>query len=111
MAEIKKCKECCEKTGKRCTKKTVTNSDMCSRHQKICETSCEVASKKIKILIDDEDRMGEIIKNLSLYFDSLPQGEPKIYFSGEFDSQQSDFEEKSNNLDVGVICGNKELAY
>lgn len=45
----------------------------------------------------------DIIKKLkSMNIDS-----PKMYFSGEADSNQSDFEIKSNHLEVGVLARNK----
>src|SRR5665213_2601885 len=34
------------------------------------------------------------------------KGEERIYFSGEFDSNTTEFEELSNNLKIGVVCKN-----
>ena len=36
---------------------------------------------------------------------------PKIYFSGEYDSNQSDFEKASNNLEICVIAKNDNVAF
>jgi hypothetical protein len=34
-------------------------------------------------------------------------GEMKVYFSGEFDSNQTEFEKKSNHLEIGVMASTK----
>lgn len=65
--------------------------------------------ERIKIILS-RVKLTEIIEELSIYFDDLVISEPYMYFSGEFDSNQSDFEKKSNNLEIGVICGNEDLA-
>lgn len=63
-----------------------------------------------EILFDDE-KLLEIINKLEIYIKTLKRENSKIYFSSEFDSNQSKFEEKSNNLKIGVICDNENLAY
>jgi hypothetical protein len=35
------------------------------------------------------------------------EGESKIYFSGEYDGNQTKFEQKSNHLEIGVIAPSK----
>ena len=68
---------------------------------------------KIHWIRDNEDYLTvvePILKAIFKYLDELSKKstEPnKIYFSGEFDSNQTDFEEQSNQLKVGVITNNE----
>lgn len=63
--------------------------------------------------IIDEDYISNIFPNIKDWIElrmkeSSQSG--KIYFSGEFDSNQSEFERKSNHLEIGVICNDKSAA-
>jgi hypothetical protein len=46
----------------------------------------------------------EFLSALEKYFLKDREGESKIYFSGEYDSNQSKFEQASNHLKIGVIA-------
>jgi hypothetical protein len=48
---------------------------------------------------------------LKKYLKELPSDDtPKIYFSGEYESNQTKFEKGSNNLKFGVLSTNKTVA-
>jgi len=53
----------------------------------------------------------DLLNVIEKYLKELPpDDQPKIYFSGEFDSNQTKFEYKSNNLEIGVLAYNKTVA-
>jgi len=61
-----------------------------------------------------EHELNETIGNSILpdLFESIKErntGTPKIYFAGEFDSNQSKFERASNHLEIGVIANNETI--
>ena len=49
----------------------------------------------------------EFIEKLETYFLQNRSGEDRVYFSGEFDSNQTEFEKLSNHLEIGVIAPTK----
>lgn len=55
----------------------------------------------------EEECECELITALEVKLKELERGEVKIYFSGEFDGNQTKFESLSNHLEVGVIAPNK----
>jgi len=53
----------------------------------------------------------ELLDVIEKYLKELPSNDnPKLYFSGEYDSNQSKFEYGSNNLEFGVLANNKTIA-
>lgn len=58
-----------------------------------------------------EDCEYDLLNLIEKYLKNLPANDkPKIYFSGEFDSNQSSFEHSSNNIELGVLAYNKQVA-
>jgi len=45
------------------------------------------------------------------YLETLPNDKPMLFIDGEFDSQQTNFEKKSNHLEIGVLADNKDVGY
>lgn len=56
-----------------------------------------------------EEILPEVLKQLKI-LEQRSTELAKIYFSGEWDSNQTDFEEQSNRLEVGVISPSKFVA-
>lgn len=53
----------------------------------------------------------QLLDDIEKYLKELPSNDlPKIYFSGEFDGNQTKFEFGSNNLQFGVLAYNKTVA-
>lgn len=46
----------------------------------------------------------DVIRELIKMERETNKAEEKVYFSGEFDSHQTEFEEKSNHLEIGVLA-------
>ena len=62
----------------------------------------------------EEDVACGIIKDIFEYMTDLSKKSAgihpvKLYFSGEFDSNQTDFERKSNHLEIGVTANNETV--
>src|SRR5207253_588593 len=50
----------------------------------------------------------ELLNIIEIYIkDHIDFDVPKIYFSGEYDSNQTKFERQSNQLEIGVLASNK----
>lgn len=60
--------------------------------------------------IEDECEQNLLIAVEDYLKNQMINGERRIYFSGEFDSHQSDFERASNNLEIGVVATNETTA-
>jgi hypothetical protein len=59
-----------------------------------------------------EKHVGELVNSIQSYLEKLSKESTqpyKIYFSGEFDSNQTDFEKQSNHLEIGVIANDKTV--
>lgn len=58
-----------------------------------------------------DDCEQELLNCIEEYLKQLPSDDnPKLYFSGEYDSNQTKFEHGSNNLEFGVSTHNKTTA-
>ena len=58
-----------------------------------------------------DDCENELLDTIEKYLKELPSDDrPKIYFSGEYDSNQTKFEKGSNNLKFGVLSNNKTVS-
>lgn len=55
----------------------------------------------------------KLIANIFDQLEKTPSDWPKtkIFIDGEFDSSQTDFESKSNHLEIGVIADSKRVGY
>lgn len=74
----------------------------------------ENKSKIISLVFDEENfaKELEVLEELFVYVEKkfTNKDNMKIYFSGEFDSNQTKFEKMSNHLEIGVIAQNHNLA-
>jgi hypothetical protein len=58
-----------------------------------------------------DDCEQDLLNLIEKYLKELPTTDkPKIYFSGEYDSQQTEFESGSNKLKLGVLAYNETVA-
>lgn len=63
------------------------------------------------VFIVTDDCELELLDVIEKYLKELPSDDnPKLYFSGEYDSNQTKFEYGSNNLEFGVLANNKTVA-
>jgi len=63
------------------------------------------------IFVVTDDCELELLDIIEKYLKELPSNNnPKLYFSGEYDSNQSKFEYGSNNLEFGVLATNQTIA-
>lgn len=60
--------------------------------------------------VEDECEQDLLIAVEDYLKNQMVNDERRIYFSGEFDSHQSDFERASNNLEIGVITSTEITA-
>lgn len=59
--------------------------------------------------IQKNEELKSIFEKIFDYLSTLSSGEERVFFSGEYDSHQTIFERKSNNLEIGVIGNNSKV--
>ena len=79
-------------------------------YNKYEELRIERKSEKIDLnTIDYYDLLYDIFDNLE-QLENKTQGRRKYYFNGEYDSNQTKYENLSNNLNIAILAKNKTVA-
>lgn len=64
----------------------------------------------LKTFILTENCEKNLLNAIEKYFLNMKCDSTKLYFSGEFDSNQTKFEQGSNDLEFGVLASNRTVA-
>jgi len=85
------------------------SSDDYQKSSEIISSSTE-SEEFINFVEDGPGMIAGAILDQAMKEENSSKEDLKVYFSGEFDSNQTDFERMSNRLEIGVIARSKRVA-